>query len=519
MSRVSVFAKNSKWAYFGKILGQFLSLIASIIIIRELPVHTFGEYSVVLTALALANMLSLAAIVSINNRFVPEFLEHGYLKQFERLLFTGLIISGAVLLIIASAAIFFRNDISRLLNAPFFSEWKYYIILLLGASYYKTVVESILKNMLLNKWLAINTIIAGVIRPILYLMYLNMLSLTLLICIEIAIFTLNGVLGMFAILYEYRILKKRIRIKHGRMLKKRVIRYGVYSSLNEIGIGVVGQAYDGFIIAALSSTYMVGIYSVAQRINSIVYQVIPISEIQNILSNLYFRKYSHRTQSGLSQDILFSLVVKILLVVHILPLVVFIIHGQEIISEVFGEKYSESYLVGIILIATSGVLSYFYPQSILINHHERMDIALRSKVVVVVSIVGGIIAMKYFGIIGMATSTLLGTIISHLYMYLKMRQTYIVPYTIDQVKRVITYFALLGLVFFLFKHLCSELLDYKIQIIIMILINIFTFKYFEPFNLDELHVIESFQKTFKRNINIKWFLSNISAHKGKNISG
>ena len=98
-SNISILVKNTGWVYIGKILTQLFALVTTVLVIRKLDIDVYGTYNFLLRVLIFFNVLSVSPVMSVLNRYIPEFLQRKDRNRYTRLVLIS------ILLLISSSAI------------------------------------------------------------------------------------------------------------------------------------------------------------------------------------------------------------------------------------------------------------------------------------------------------------------------------------------------------------------------------------------------------------------------------
>ncbi|GAB1350645.1 hypothetical protein MASR1M107_28600 [Ignavibacteriales bacterium] len=250
------------------------------------------------------------------------------------------------------------------------------------------------------------------VKSVLLLILLEHITLEKLIIIEVFVAFLMSLLSVIVFFKSVDISLNSLSFEKLRSSPntKRLFRYGIFSAFNEIGSGIVGKTSDYFIISAIANTHVLGIYSFAFRIYSILYRFIPQKEFITVLRPLMIGKYT-LDKSNDNLMFYFHLISKVLVPIFSIPAVIFIAAGRDIIVVIFDPKYVESYTITVIILFSNIVLGFFFPLSLIIQLKEKAEILFYSKIIAIFSIPLGIWSMQYYGIVGVAvTTTMLGFI-------------------------------------------------------------------------------------------------------------
>ena len=432
-SKASILTRNTSWIYVSKLVNQLLVLVATIYVIRLLPVEVYGTYNFILSVFIVLSIFVLSPVNSIINRYVPEFIQKKTFYKFKQLILIGLIASSIYLCVFLLLIYLFQKSFGNFFNIPNFPFYIIHFIVYAVFRYYKDLIVCILNALLLHKKTSVLNMIDSILRAVLYLSLLNLLDIKLLIEIE-TFLAFIYIIPSSIILWKYlkKLPKDKANLITDGYEKKRITKFWFYSSLSELGAGIVNKTSDFYIISAMSNQYYVGLYSFAYRLFNMINQAIPLKEILSVLRPLFIQKFSADKINKDEFNTIYNLIIKIMLPICMLPSLYFLSLGKPLIIYLFDPKYVEAYWVTNLAFLSFVFVAMFYPLGLTILLKERMDIALYSKIVVVFSILGGIIAMKYWGIIGVALVTLTGNILKNLTMLYLFRKVMAIEYRLKE---------------------------------------------------------------------------------------
>lgn len=420
-SKASILVHNTKWIYLSKIAAQVLGLISAVLVIRQLDVDIFGTYSLLISSFFLFSVFSLSAIDQVFLRYIPELIAN---KEYQK--FLKFIKYGFSLSLLAFGILFFllyinKEHFANFFNIECFEEHLLAFFFFCVSFYFKDIISITLQALLLHKKYAIINILNNIIRTVLYLVLLQKLDVTLLLYIEFFL----AMVFVFPGLYFYYNYTKKLNLQEQPVSRtpvtaKRIIRYGLFSMGNVLGQGIVGRQTDHFIVAALSNPYYVGLYAFANRLYNMVYQILPFKEFYSVIRPLFFQKFSQEYNINDFQRMC-AFMIKALIPVYTFPTLFFLFFGTHIINVVFDPRYIDSYWAIVILLSTTPFHAVFNTVMLTASLKERVDYEMYSKSVVVISILGAIIGMKTYGIIGVAAATTLGLFLKNLLLWYLMR--------------------------------------------------------------------------------------------------
>jgi len=218
----------------------------------------------------------------------------------------------------------------------------------------------------------------------------------------------------------------------------------------------VGKLSDYYIISAMSDAYHVGLYAFAFRIFAAVQGILPLKNFLTVVRPLFIQKFSRgKTKEEFVQ--IYNLIVKTMLPVYLFPTLYFLLFGEAVIRLVFSPKYMPAFSVTNIVLLGNVVTAVFYPLGLTIQLIERMEFALYSKGVAVFSIVAGILAMQYWGIVGVALVTVCGELFKNLIMYWLAHRHADVVYRFHEYLPVGVHICMILALFFLTRQLIFNL--------------------------------------------------------------
>lgn len=413
---------NTQWLYVSKIAAKLLGLISIVLVIRQLDVDIFGTYNLLLTSFVVFEILALAAVNQVFQRFIPDFIANKEFKKFRKLVTKGVIFStGGFFLILASLYVL-KDPFASFFNIDTFEAHLHVFLLFCGLFFFRNISSILLKSLLLHKYFAILDIVNNIVRLTLYIVFFNSLDVNILLYIE----SLLAAIFIVPTIFIYRNYVSGLDYSATptseiKVSAKRIVRYGLFSMGNVLGQGIVGRKSDYFIVAALSNPYQIGLYAFASRLYEMLYKVLPIKDFYSVLKPLFFHKYSS-TYSLDDFHKMCAFMIKVTTPVFLFPTLYIIFFGNDIISIVFDERYLDAYWAVVVLILVKPFNPWFNTIGIIAHLKERVDLEMYTKLIVVFSIVAGIYGMKYFGIVGVAAASSLGLILQKLGLWFLMRK-------------------------------------------------------------------------------------------------
>lgn len=451
-------------------------------IIKRLNVNTYGSYNFYLSSLAVFQLIALNPLINIFDRYLPEIHKDGDFNKLKKLITKGLGVSTVSFICLSLMTFAFSRQIGTFFKLPSFEENMLIFFVLTLSSFLGSIMETVCRNLLLQKQTSLISIFNSAARLICYILFLRQLSVNLLLIIESVLFLLLffecSVVFLMFVKQGTPSLTKSVT---SAVSKKRVVRYGFYSLLNGMGSGIIGRTSDSYIVSAISGPYALGLYSFSSKIYNMFYQLLPIKDFLAILQPIFIHKFTadYNKQEFIN---IFNFIYKVLLPIYLLPLAFFFIFGRFIIAYLFDSIYLNAYWPIVIMLLSNVTAAMFYPLTLVVVLRERMDIAMYSKGVAILSIVLGIIGMRYWGIIGVAAATTLGDFLKNIVILILMRNDTDIVYKFNELKKFGLSMAILITVFYIFGLSYSTIFSFIILSTIFMTLYFVTLLLFGPFN-------------------------------------
>ena len=276
-SRAKILVKNTAWIYVGKLFTQLFGIIATILVIRKLAVDVFGTYSFLIKILLLYFVFALSPVMNLFNRYIPELLQLRDFHRAKKLIRVGITLS-ALCGIIISLLIFFLSDtFADLFNIKDLRLYYHALMFFITMTFFKNLFNTILTSALLHQYAAILMTFSSFVRSFLLVSLLKIIDVNLLLIIEGTASAAFFVPGLIMLIRWFRSrAHQQADTLENNDIRKRVIKFGMYSAFNELGYGLVGRESDFYIISAFSSPYFVGLYSFGTSIYEMIFKVLPV---------------------------------------------------------------------------------------------------------------------------------------------------------------------------------------------------------------------------------------------------
>lgn len=389
-------------------------------IIRSLSVEDYGIYTVLYCLIGYVSVIGSFGIPAVFQRFIPEALQKKEYSLLKRLVLRGMIVRVLLSIATVSVILLFHGPIGRLLKLEdfigYFSIFAWGILLSLEA----TLLTKVLQSLFLHKYSVIASTIHTIFRGICVFFVLQMgWGIRGILWSEVASWGLCASLQAFFYYYKFhRIHREKDKAK---LPLRRYLRYGGFSSLNELGNSVLGVSTDFFVIAAFLGPGAVAIYAFAHRVIRLFVNCMPHTVLIDVIRPAFFAKY---TESGNRQHLadMFHLLVKIG-AFCVFPLVagIFVL-GDKMIAIVFKPEYLVAKPILCILIVSTAISVFAQPTGLVLKAIERVEFQLYSRVFAVYNLIVELLVIHRFGVLGVMLVTCSAVLMRDLYLYYCMKK-------------------------------------------------------------------------------------------------
>jgi O-antigen/teichoic acid export membrane protein len=500
-SSAHILVRNTSWIYAAKIVTQVLGVVALVLVIRKIDVEIFGRFNLFLSLFMLFGIFAVSPSIGVFRRYIPQLREqHDAAEMVHTVIKWGAIACGLSLLI-GGGLLGLHGQLGRLLKIGNMAEILPLFLAYVVCHGIHQLLTSLLTSLLLHKISAILQIAGSLCRTVLYFILFNHLTVQALLLVEAVVAIVYMVPGSIAFLLWFKSFK--VENASGAQSaavppdRQRVARYGLFSFFNEIGAGIVGRASDYYIVAALGTPLAVGLYAFAGRMFKLFSQFLPVQDFLSVLRPVFITRF---TRAHTQEDFLqvYNFIVKVMLPVYTFPGLFFLAVGRPVIAYVFDPKYLGAYWTSVIVLFMTLPMAFGLPLGLTVELKEQMQVKVYSKSVAVLSIIGGILGMKFFGIIGVAAVTLLCDWTKNLIMQILLRREIRIRHDIKSLRGYIGAWLTLSLGFyFLQPYITSLILTVLVAGVFCALFGL-TLVVFHPFSAQDLVMLDKLGTTSKR---------------------
>jgi len=449
---------GSIWLGIRFIISGLLGVIAMPLIARTLSVEEYGIYNILFAVSVWVSILTGFGLPNIFQRFIPEALQSQDYGLIKSLVKKGLLVR---LILSVFAVVFlalFPGPIGNVFNVK---GWERYFLIFLIAIICMLEVglwRVVFNGLFLQKYAVISNICWSSCRVILIsLVVLWGKGLTAVLIVE----TVSWIvwLSLLAIFYHKYFLAIHKETDKIELPYKRFLRYGGFSFLSEMGSTVLDMATDLFVITIYLGPVAAGIYGFCDRIIKLFRQVLPHAVLRNIIQPVFFAHYAE-TQNLKELEKMFNFLTK-LTALFLFPLAIWLcVLGKEFIFYIFGEKYLSAYLPLCIIISFFAANAFSESAGLVLQSIEKVNILFYSKIFAFYNLVGDLLVVKSYGVVGVALVTSSAVLFKNLFCLYFTRQYINLHIHFVSLMKIVTNALLMGLALSLMRPYIDSLFSF-----------------------------------------------------------
>ena len=406
--------KSFFWQAISILPKAILGPISLILLTRLLSVEEFGIYSVLMSLNGYVLLLASIGVPHTFRRYIPAAFAKGNYRYINKLLLVGIALNIIISLLIIS--IFNFNSIYSLFSIENF--WDYfgifwvYILFFVLANTFQIVFFSLFTHHIVTLGLTVLQIFR--ITLIGYA-YINDLNLIYILYVEVVSYAFIIIYFIFNYLNFY-IKHRNTNNQDSKLELKRLINYGGFSFLNEAGAKILNVATDTIIISIFLGPVSAGLYGFCERVINRLIRFMPHNLLNDVIDPIVFAKYETDNEQ-FSINYIFNFLTKIGVFV-VLPISICLWSFSDlIIKYIFDAKYMDALVP--LYIFTFYILfnSFLERSSLVLRIIEKPKYIFYSKIFAIYNLIGDIIVVKYYGIVGVAAVTASALIFKNIYFY------------------------------------------------------------------------------------------------------
>ena len=409
--------QNTVFSVLSRVLSAVVSYSATVMLLRALSVEHYGLYSVLYVGVIVnLNYLGQLGIPNLLSRFVPEFFTQSNFRFIHRLFSRANLVQVAFAAVLLIITFLLAPNIARWMGLPGSAT----VLRVFAAGAFAYVISTnfrvALGALFQHRTIFFVDLGYGILRlAVVYWITRQPDPVLAIVAAEGALF-LALLAGYFA---AYRIIMRPRLAQDTHVIENpqwgRYVRYSSWYYLNELGLVLVNQATDMFLVTGLLGAVAAGIYGLANRILQMTLKILPDRMFQEVVAPVFYSEYGTRTPAEARFG--FNLLVKVSLLTS-LPLVLWLsVMSRPIIVEFFDARYADAAAILSVCAPFLSMAAVYYPLTIMLQNAERPDLLLYSQIVGVVKIAVSLWLLPLGGVMAMAWITSIATLVQVLLLY------------------------------------------------------------------------------------------------------
>lgn len=410
----SLVRKNSPYVALERTLVPIVNFIITVYIIRALTVDDYGIYKLLMAVLSYVALLSSLGMQGVFRRFIPEFFQKKELSKLKTLVEKGMLLRMTVCVGIVVIIIIFARPIGNLFKfqkaMEYFAIFSVCIVFNLASAMLANTLISVFRH---KPYLVAQIIYVLFRGGLLYMLLSRGMGLMGLLISESISYAL--LFAMTFAIYRRFLYVHSVKEK-AKLPLRRLMKFGGFTYFNEAGAQLLSVSTDYLIISAFLGPLAVGIYGFANRVMVLVTRILPQSMFVNIIRPAFYMKYIQDEDVDQTNK-MFNFLTKIIAFFAMPLMLGIVILGDKLILYVFDPKYIQSLNVLWIVAAFHSFNYFMDPIAIVLESKEKVQVLLYSKIFAVYNLVGNLLVVKPYGILGIAVVTGTSIMFKNLFCY------------------------------------------------------------------------------------------------------
>ncbi|MBU0690782.1 oligosaccharide flippase family protein [bacterium] len=394
--------RNTVFTLLSRAQGAVFTYLIIRLLLSVLSVEQYGLHALLFIGIMMnVSPLFQFGIPNIMSRFIPEFYRGSRFGLINIIFRTFVRAQSIVAIATALMAIIFADQIAIWTNYPDYGTviriFAFSAITFTVSQLYQDLLEGVFQ-LRLSFWINLAN---NVIRlSSLYVVTRFYPTLTAVVLTEIGVKIVR--LGVYAVIY-YRMFPEVSHAKSHTVDKppwKAMRRYGVLSYLNEVGVALLSVATDMLLVTGISGALATGYFALANRITSVIGQILPEQSLAPVTRPLFFSEYgssSSRQAAGFG----FAMMMKASLFTSLLVGIWLVFMAEPVIVYWFDARFSEAGALLAVMAVFLAVNSVRFPLGLMLQNAHRVDLTIYAKATVFIKIGLGLWLVPQFGAIAM----------------------------------------------------------------------------------------------------------------------
>ena len=497
MHTLKKLSENVGWLIIGTIISNVISLSITIFLIRKLPVHDFGIYSLFFGSLGVFAMFSINGVLISLTRFSPELIQKHYFNFHKAIIIKLFFISLSITFLFVLIIFVYKEPIGILLNIPNFSVYYSIFIINIFLYFQFTVSQNILIPLFEQKFLSIINVLGIILRGILYWIFFSEITINLIFIIEAVGM---GVSTIPSLIYAYKKLSSLADnsdidppVVEKKEYRRRIYRFALLSTASEMGEGGFSQISDYYFVSAFLGPFAMGLYAFPYKIVNSIFSWIPVGRINELMRPFFINKYYEKKEDTIFLVEIFNFLVKFYILFYGIIIACIISYQHLINVYVFKSKYIETQVLLAIVLLFVLIRSFTFSIYMIIEIKEKIQHSLYAQFFAVFNVFAVIFVLKYtgWGLIGVAFATGLSNFLRNFYMYMVMKRNTKVKIYFKNFFSAFSIILLVGISMYSASLTDHIILDIILPIVVGAVALPLFYKFIKPFSRSEEIILSS----------------------------
>lgn len=445
--------QNAKYVMLQNFMTPLINLAIAVYVIKKISVADYGIYNLLYAVISYLALFSSMGLLNVLQRYIPEFFSKQHYSHIKRLfrlsIATRLIVAATLIGILLLS----RRDLNHLIKVEDFHG--YISIFFLGIILFLEiqVVEVTLSSLLLNRGIMISYWLATIVRAgstYIFLQWNPGLKGLLLAetCYYAALLLLQLRFYYFSFSAKYASSEKNLQMR-------RLFRYSGFSYFDEIGWTILDVKTDFFIISSFLGPTMVGLYGFANQFIESISRVMPFKILRPLIRSVFFFKYAENTDAArLRQQ--YDFLVKLIAFISFPIFMAVLAIGEKIIVILFDPKYLPALPLLWIFSGFMLIVSFQFPLQLVVQAIEKVEITFYSSIFSIYNLVGDILIIRPFGIIGVALVTCSARLFQFIFVWQRIKKQVPLHFDIRSLAKILINALVMSAVLYLLNPLVNN---------------------------------------------------------------
>jgi len=392
-------------------IGLFAAFLVNIFLLNKLNLSLYGLYVYYISVIQISSNLVTGGLNGYIGRYFPDRLstELNQKTSNDTALLLILIIKSILAAIILSLLITEAERRTLIIAAFFFQATRLFW-------------DSILKATLNNEVSSKMSLTAILLRNALIVVFLDSITLELLLKVEIWVHAVWLAIGIGLLLKRKIKLHLNLRVSFNSEMSVFELRYLALSWFNEILNGATNRSSDILFVRYFAEPHFLGIYSLALKTYEYIVKILPSKEVL-----VYVRTYMLASvkSNGMENVIKeYQNLFYYVSLIYMIPVTMFFLAGELFIRDLYHvEEYSSVYLLTCILLSYQLNYALFYHQSLFVIFLRKIEYSLYTRLIYPIVLISYLLiekepSMQSFAIITVTCELFRNLLISIVLSYL-----------------------------------------------------------------------------------------------------